>query len=274
MCNIPEEKIHFINDEEESLESSAIVDVIFDNADRRLPIQKDEVTLRRVLSSKKDSFYIDNKSITKQEMVSFLESVGFSKCNPYNIVKQGKVHELAVADDEDRYHLLLDIAGVNVYNEKRQDSIKLLDQACEKRLQIQEKIADMQSKLRELEVEKQEIIDYNRKEKKKQTIEYLIYEKDKNDFQSRIEQYNSEKELLLETLRGLEDRINSKKQDLQKSSETSVEKSNLLSNREKTIQDLLEKIKELILLKSRVELEIDELKSTHNLSIDQKVNFV
>ena len=43
---------------------SAYVEVVFDNSDGRLPVDRDEVRLRRSIGLKKDEFYLDKKHIT------------------------------------------------------------------------------------------------------------------------------------------------------------------------------------------------------------------
>ena len=60
----------------------------------RLPIERDEVILRRTIGQKKDEFFLNRKKIQKNEVISLLESAGFSKSNPYYIVQQGKVQFL------------------------------------------------------------------------------------------------------------------------------------------------------------------------------------
>lgn len=54
-------------------------------------MEKDEVSLRRVIGSKKDQFFLDKKSVTRNDVMNMLEGAGFSRSNPYYIVKQGKV---------------------------------------------------------------------------------------------------------------------------------------------------------------------------------------
>lgn len=70
---------------------SAYVEIIFDNSDGRLPIDKDEVFLRRVIGSKKDNYFLNKKMVPRSEVMNLLESAGFSRANPYYIVKQGKL---------------------------------------------------------------------------------------------------------------------------------------------------------------------------------------
>jgi len=56
-----------------------------------LQIDKDEVYLRRVIGSKKDQYFLNKKIVTRNDVMNLLESAGFSRSNPYYIVKQGKV---------------------------------------------------------------------------------------------------------------------------------------------------------------------------------------
>lgn len=70
---------------------SAYVEIVFDNSDGRFPTGKDEVTIRRTIGLKKDEYSLDKKSSSKAEVMTLLESAGFSKSNPYYIVPQGRV---------------------------------------------------------------------------------------------------------------------------------------------------------------------------------------
>jgi structural maintenance of chromosome 3 (chondroitin sulfate proteoglycan 6) len=67
---------------------AAYVEIVFDNADGRFPVDGDEVVLRRTVGLKKDEFFLNRRRIEKAEVLSLLESAGFSKSNPYYIVQQ------------------------------------------------------------------------------------------------------------------------------------------------------------------------------------------
>jgi len=54
-------------------------------------IDKDEVFLRRVIGAKKDQYFLNKKMVPRSDVMNLLESAGFSRSNPYYIVKQGKV---------------------------------------------------------------------------------------------------------------------------------------------------------------------------------------
>jgi len=114
---------------------SAYVEITFDNTDNRIPIDKDEITLRRVIGSKKDQYFLDKKNVTKHDVMNLLESAGFSRSNPYYIVKQGKINQLATAKDSERLKLLREVAGTRVYDERKTESQNILNDTeskCEK----------------------------------------------------------------------------------------------------------------------------------------------
>lgn len=115
--------------------------------------------LRRTVGLKKDEYQIDRKTANKAEVMSLLESAGFSSSNPYYIVPQGRVsrstphrrpHEtrrdgradddfvcwqqvtyLVNQKDQDRLQTLKDVAGTKVYEERRAESTKIMDDTSE-----------------------------------------------------------------------------------------------------------------------------------------------
>lgn len=102
----------------------------------RLSVESDEVVLRRTVGHKKDEFFLNRKRIQKQEVQSLLESAGFSKSNPYYIVQQGKVANLCVMKDQDRLNLLKEVAGTTVYEERRSESLRIMQETSNKQEQI------------------------------------------------------------------------------------------------------------------------------------------
>lgn len=79
---------------------------------------------------------MNRKRIQKQEVQSLLESAGFSKSNPYYIVQQGKVANLCVMKDQDRLNLLKEVAGTTVYEERRSESLRIMQETSNKQEQI------------------------------------------------------------------------------------------------------------------------------------------
>jgi len=60
--------------------------------------------------------------------MSLLESAGFSRANPYYIVPQGRITMLCNAKDKERLQLLKDVAGTRVYEQRRVESLKIMNE--------------------------------------------------------------------------------------------------------------------------------------------------
>ena len=81
---------------------SAFVEIVFDNSDKRLPYDTDTVSLRRQIGLQRDEFFVNGKHLSKTDVINMLESAGFSRSNPYYIVKQGKINALALMSNRKR----------------------------------------------------------------------------------------------------------------------------------------------------------------------------
>ena len=138
----------------------AYAEIVFDNSDNRLPVDREEVRLRRTIGLKKDEYYLDRKHITKTEVINLLESAGFSRTNPYYCVKQGEIMKMATMHDEERLALLKEIGGTSVYEDKKRESLKVMDDTKSRRDQIQETVEFIEQRLGELDAEKDELQKY------------------------------------------------------------------------------------------------------------------
>lgn len=153
---------------------SAFVEIIFDNSDDRFPTGKPELVLRRTIGMKKDEYSLDRKNATKSDVMNLLESAGFSRSNPYYIVPQGRVTALTNMKDPERLNLLKEVAGTQVYEARRTESLKIMTETTNKRGKIDELLDYIKERLAELEEEKEELRDYQDKDKERRCLQYTI----------------------------------------------------------------------------------------------------
>jgi len=164
----------------------AYVEIIFDNSDNRLPFDKDEVFLRRVIGSKKDNYILNKKVVPRSEVMNLLESAGFSRANPYYIVKQGKIIQVATAPDSQRLKLLREVAGTRVYDERREESKVILKETESKREKIEEFLKTIEDRLATLEEEKEELKEYQKYDKMRRALEYTIHDRELQDTRKKL----------------------------------------------------------------------------------------
>lgn len=177
---------------------TAFVEIVFDNSDRRMPIDRDEVRIRRTIGVKKDDYSLDGKSATKNEIFNLLESCGFTKHNPYYIVQQGKIAELTLMDDRRRLELLKEISGASVYDERKAESKKLLDEIAGRSKKTDDIIEAVSNRIKNLEEEQKELVEYQQLERQRRCLEYELTDRDFKTVQERIDAQEADKKKLVE----------------------------------------------------------------------------
>ena len=143
-------------------------------------------------------------------MMNLLESAGFSRSNPYYVVKQGKVcvpcdcayycgshdpqiNQLATSSDMQRLKLLREVAGTRVYDERKSESEVILKDTGQniisihcltlpftegKREKINELLEYIEERLKTLEEEKEELKEYQKWDKMHRSLEFTIHDKE------------------------------------------------------------------------------------------------
>lgn len=201
----PEQRLALLHEGTGPRVISAFVEIIFDNSDNRLPIDKEEVSLRRVIGAKKDQYFLDKKMVTKNDVMNLLESAGFSRSNPYYIVKQGKINQMATAPDSQRLKLLREVAGTRVYDERKEESINLMKETEGKREKINELLKYIEERLHTLEDEKEELAQYQKWDKMRRALEYTIYNQELNETRAKLDELSAKRETSGEKSRQLRD---------------------------------------------------------------------
>lgn len=235
---------------------SAFVEIVFDNSDNRIPVDKEEIRLRRTIGLKKDEYFLDGKHITKNEVMNLLESAGFSRSNPYYVVQQGKIASLTLMKDAERLDLLKEIGGTRVYEERRHESLKIMQDTGNKRKQIIQVVQYLDERLRELDEEKEELRKYQQLDKQRKSLEYTIYDKELHDTREKLEQVEVARTKASEESTKMYDRVE-KAQDESRSLDES------LKGLTKELQTL-NKEKETVearkteAIKKKTKLELDE----------------
>lgn len=182
-----EERQALLHEGSGSAVMSAYVEIIFDNSDERFPTGRDEVVLRRTIGLKKDEYSLDRKNATKSDVMNLLESAGFSRSNPYYIVPQGRVTTLTNMKDSERLNLLKEVAGTQVYEQRRSESLKIMEETESKRAKIDELLKYIEERLGELEEEKEELRGFQEKDRERRCLEYTIYHREQVEINNAID---------------------------------------------------------------------------------------
>lgn len=181
----------------------ASVELVFDNSDKTFGIDTSEVTIKRIVRKTGQSIYrINGQTKTRQDILELMAQAGIDP-NGFNIVLQGEIQSLVQATPEERRKIIEDVAGISIYETRKQKSLKEFEKTDEKLKEVTAVLKERTSYLKNLDKERQEAISYQKLETTiKQCKATLIAktinskEKETSEINKTIEDYNSEIEKL------------------------------------------------------------------------------
>ena len=142
----------------------ASVTLTFDNSDSTFAIDSKEVTIKRTVKKTGQSIYkINEKTKTRQDILELLSQAGVDP-NGFNIVLQGEIQSLVKATSEERRKIIEEVAGISIYETRKQKSIKEIEKTEEKLKEISAVLRERTSYLKNLNKERQEAISYQKLE--------------------------------------------------------------------------------------------------------------
>ncbi|KAL4070010.1 RecF/RecN/SMC [Scleroderma yunnanense] len=240
---------------------SAYVEIVFDNSDNRFPTGRDEVILRRTIGLKKDEYSLDKKSASKADVMNLLESAGFSKSNPYYIVPQGRITALTNAKDHERLALLKEVAGTKVYEQRRAESLRIMAETDAKRTKINELLDYIESRLNELEEEKEELREFQDKDKERRCLEYALYQRELEEVGEALEEIEEERRGEVHGANVRREQYESREKEIQRLEQKISETKHALSTSTITRQDAQAELTDLVRSRTELECVIADLQS-------------
>ncbi|EAY20348.1 SMC flexible hinge domain protein, putative [Trichomonas vaginalis G3] len=248
----------------------AFVEITFDNTNRMFSIDKQEFSIRREIGMQKDEYFIDRKHSMRNDIVSLFNSANISLNNETFIIQQNRVKGVAEMSDEDRLCLFFDISGIQVYTDKRQESVKMIAESDERRKKIGESIEYIDYKIEQLEKEREELESFFQLDKKKRALEYIIYDRQKNEAEEQIksiDEIRSNQSTVLEELRNSFEEISNEINDL---SRLIQESTNNQDNLQSSITSFEEMIEKTITKTENSKLKLESLEKKLNRSSEQQ----
>ncbi|KAL1428822.1 hypothetical protein MTO96_002541 [Rhipicephalus appendiculatus] len=145
---------------------TATVEMVLNNTSRRLPHDRDMVTVTRTISASSATLMIGKSIIGKKEFVDYLHAAGFSSENTFHVIRQGQVQDILRMSALERLRMVQRFAGwdaltqmeqsseecTNLGNSDRERTIDLAKE-CQMKLQLDEQCVKEAKEYRALELE-------------------------------------------------------------------------------------------------------------------------
>ncbi|MDP2925997.1 MAG: chromosome segregation SMC family protein [Nanoarchaeota archaeon] len=260
--------------------NEAYVEIIFDNTDKIFALENKEIIIRRIVRKNGQSVYkINNEVKTRQEVLELLTQAGIDP-HGFNIILQGEIEKFVKMPSDERRKVLEDVAGISVYEMRKEKSLKELEKTEEKIKQINAILRERTNYLRNLEQEREEALRFKKLEEAKKRckasiVNKNVLEKDKElkEILSMIESKNKEikkseeqAHKISQEISILNDKINNILTTIQKSS--GLEQDALLME----ISTLKQEIAGMIAKKENFENQLLELsRRKHTLEESAKI---
>lgn len=249
--------------------NSASVCLVFNNEDRVIPLDFNEVSIKRVLyRTGENEYFINNERCRLKDITELLTDTGGSK-ESFNIISQGKIDEIISTKASDRRVIFEEAANVLKYKRRKEEALRKLERTNDNLNRINDIILELKTTLDPLEIEKNKALSYISAKDELKEIEISLIASD-------IEKSNYEYNDLKDKITKLEDEIFelsknntnydiiiiNEKDDLKKIEEEINDKRNIL----------LTKVRELESIKKDIDLLLERNKYLNKSNdIDDKI---
>jgi len=142
----------------------AYVELAFDNSDRTFNVNQEEVVLKRIVRHNGQSIYkINDQTKTRGEVIELLAHAGIDP-HGFNLILQGQIQSIVKMHSHDRRKIIEEVAGISIYESRKEKSLKELDKSEDKLKQIAIILRERTAYLRNLENEKSQALRYKQLE--------------------------------------------------------------------------------------------------------------
>ena len=139
----------------------AYVKIWFDNRNRRLPIDRNTVTIsRKVMRTGISEYFLNRKRISRSQLINIL-SIADLSASGYNMIVQGTITRLADVTPEERRKVIENLVGLSEYDLKKTEARVQLRNADTNLRIASVRIGDVEGRLEKLEEERNEALRYN-----------------------------------------------------------------------------------------------------------------
>ena len=212
--------------------NEAYVEITFDNSEKEFALDSQEIVIRRIVRKNGQSVYkISHETKTRQECLELLNQAGIDP-HGFNIILQGEIEKFVKLPAEERRRILEEVAGIYIYEMRKEKSLKELEKTEERLKQINAILRERTNYLRNLEEEREQALKFKKLEETKKRckasiINKHIQEREKELSEilknSSVKQKEIEKKeihiiKLKQEIAVLNERINNITQSIQKSS--------------------------------------------------------
>src|ERR1700761_5155414 len=151
------------------------VSLTFDNSDRTLPIEFDDVQItRRAYRAGESEFFINRTSCRLRDVVELLMGTGLGP-GSYAIVSQGQIDAILSSKPTERRALFEETAGIGKFLARKHEALRRLEATEQNAIRVNDLIAELERRVPELETQVRRARRYRRVTARVRDLEILSY---------------------------------------------------------------------------------------------------
>ncbi len=155
----------------------AQVTIRFDNSDREMPVDEDEITISRKIRETNNGyysyFYFNGKAVSLSDVHNYLAKARITP-EGYNVVMQGDVTRIITMTPVERRKIIDEIAGVAEFDNKKERALNELEIVKERIERADILIEEVDRQLEKLKDEKDQAVKYQSLQEEKMKYEGYV----------------------------------------------------------------------------------------------------
>lgn len=227
----------------------ADVELIFDNQNRKLPIEYNEVSIKRRLFRTGESEYSINKQPCRlKDIKELFMDTGIGK-DGYSVIGQGKVEEILSPNSDVRRGVFEEAAGIVKFKVRKEEAVKKLEKTNDNLDRVKDIIHELESRVEPLRLESEKAQEYINLKENLKNIELNLYVREYEKNKEQLVIFENQKSEVLNT------------------------KQNIISRRD-NLETLISEEKENLILLDKEILSLEGTKNRLSKSYDEKNNLI
>lgn len=152
----------------------ASVTLVLDNTDHYLPLDYNEVSIkRRVYKDGSNEYFINDEKVRLKDITNILLDSGIAK-ESFNIISQGKIEEILSNKPEDRRIIFEEAAGVLKYKRRKEEALRKLDKTHTNMNRVDDIINELETQVGPLEEQKNKALEWKKINQELEGIEVSL----------------------------------------------------------------------------------------------------
>lgn len=194
----------------------ASVTLIFDNSDNYLPLNFNEISIkRRVYKDGTNEYFINNEKVRLKDITDLLIDSGIGK-ESFNIISQGKIDTILSNKPSDRRIIFEEAAGVLKYKKRKEEALRKLDKTHNNMNRVNDIINELEEQVEPLRDQKEKALEYNKVFEELEELEIALVTEDITNLNFEYQENKKKIDLLEEDISKISINNNSNEAKIEK----------------------------------------------------------